>query len=86
MALDPSLAGLGGAVITGVITFVGNSIVTAKRAGKTEGIIQTSLAAIGERTTKIEAEQKDQWSKIGEHTEDIGYLKGRVNGKAHGAH
>lgn len=84
--MDATLAGIGGAVITGFISVVGTAVITARRAGKTEGIIQTSIGALAERTSKIEAEQKDQWSKIGEHTEDIGYLKGRVNGKAHNAH
>jgi hypothetical protein len=83
--LDATLVSIGGPLLTGIVAVVGNAIITARRAGRTEGIIQTSVKALGDRTTKIEVEQKEQWSKIGEHTADIGYLKGRVNGngKAH---
>lgn len=71
-------------MITAIASVVGNAIVTAKRAGKTEGIIQTTIGAISQRVDKVERNQAVQWGKIDEHTADIGYLKGRVNGKAHG--
>lgn len=77
------LIALGGAVVS----ILGNALVTARAQGKTEGVIRTEITGLKDRTTKIEEEQKEQWSKIGEHTEDIGYLKGRagrVNGAASG--
>jgi hypothetical protein len=81
------LLAIGGSVVSGGIAMLGSALVTTRAAGKTEGVIRTEIGALKERTTKIEAEQKDQWSKIGEHGEKIGRLEGRagrVNGAASG--
>ncbi|MFL6314780.1 MAG: hypothetical protein ACJ71W_21965 [Terriglobales bacterium] len=78
------ISAIGGAVISGALTVLGNALITARSQGKTEGVIRTEITGLKDRTTKIEDEQKEQWSKIGEHAQDIGYLKGRV-GRANGA-
>jgi hypothetical protein len=65
------------------VSILGNALVTARAQGKTEGVIRAEIGALKDRTTKIEGEQKDQWSKIGEHSEKIGRLEGRT-GRANG--
>jgi hypothetical protein len=83
MALDPALAGLGGAVIAGALSVIGNAIVTARATGKTEGTIQTALAGLSKRVDEVDDDNKSQWKTIERHTSEIGYLQGKVNGRAH---
>lgn len=73
-----ALIGAGGA---GTIAVVGNVIISRISGARTEGVITESINGIRGRLTKIETEQQQQWAKIGENTEDIGYLKGRLNGR-----
>lgn len=81
-----ALAGVAGAIISGGIAAVVNAKVTARAAGKTEGIIQQAIAGLRERVDKVEQTDREQWRVINDHTEDIGILKGRLlNGKAHGS-
>jgi len=83
--LDAQTTGIIASLITGAIAVIGNLIISARTSGKTEGAIREALKSHTERLDKVEDDNRDQWSKIGEHTRQIGYLEGRVNGgsKAH---
>lgn len=80
--MDATFAGIAGALITGAITGVVNAIVTAKAAGKTEGTIQTAIGALSKRVDEVDDDNKTQWVTIERHTSEIGYLQGKVNGRA----
>lgn len=77
--------GIVAALITGAIAVIANLVISARTSGKTEGAIREALKSHTDRLDRLDEDQQSQWSKIGEHTADIGYLKGRLNGgaKAH---
>jgi len=67
------------------ITIIGNAVVVIYASGKTQGVIKTQLNALGQRTDKLEEDSTAQWKELSRHTAQIGYLEGKVNGKARGA-
>lgn len=65
-----------------VIALIGNAIVVIWTSGKTQGVINTKINALDQRTDKLEDDSTAQWKEISRHTAQIGYLEGKVNGKA----
>ena len=63
---------------------IGNAVIVIYAAGKTQGVVRTQLTALGQRTDKLEEDSTAQWKELSRHTAQIGYLEGKVNGKARG--
>ena len=80
--MDPAIWA---AIITGAICLAGNWAISTINRAKTEGAFKQALTDIVARQDRGDLDQANQWSKIHEHTADIGFLKGKVlNGKANG--
>lgn len=84
--MDVQTAGIVVGMITGGISVLGHKLISSRATGKTEGVIQEAVKGLGHRVSAVEDDNKQQWSKIHEHTQDIGYLNGRLNGGAAKAH
>lgn len=68
-----------------VIAAIGNAAIVIYASGRTQGIIKTQLNVLTQRTDKLEDDSTAQWKELSKHTAQIGYLEGKVNGKARGA-
>ena len=66
------------------VALIGNALVVIWTSGKTQGVINTQINALGQRTDKLEEDSTAQWKELSRHTAQIGYLEGKVNGKARG--
>lgn len=88
------IAAVVSALVVGGLAVLSNAFIGSRNQGKTEGVITEQVKGVTDRMDRRDAqvdskfhdldeENKDQWSKIHQHTAEIGYLQGKANGKAH---